>query len=313
MTKDVQFLVSAITTGSVLALIAVGYNLVYSTTRVINFAQSYVLVVASYTAFYFSFTRPRGSTGSKVNGLGLPIGFALLLAIVVSTLVGVLVYYLALRPLGKFDPQTNIGWILTTFSLGILIDYVVRKVFGSDPQRLEPVFKSIFGKPALKVAGVPIEANDFLIVVAAIGIVVALEVMYARTIVGKAFKAVAQDSTTAGLMGINARRIIILSFAFAGTIAAVGAVLLAPKLGGVRPDAFFVLGIQAFIAATLGGLGSTQGAIIGGFTIAGVDKLLIAFRSDFTRYEGFILFALFAIVLVFKPTGLFGQRVVEKV
>src|SRR5205823_5673410 len=149
--------------GSVLALVAVGYNLIYSTTRIINFAQAYILVAASYTAYYFSFTRPAGSTGARVNGLGWPIGLALVAAVVVSTIVGVLVYYLALRPLGKFDPQTNIGWILTTFSLGILVDYAIRKIFGSDPQPLDPLFRTIFGRQALKPAGVAIQANDILV------------------------------------------------------------------------------------------------------------------------------------------------------
>lgn len=313
MTRFAQFLVSTATTGSVLALIAVGYNLVYSTTRVINFAQAYVLVAASYTAFYFSFTRPRGSTGAKVDGLGWPIGFALIAAVVVSTIVGVIVYYLALRPLGRFDPQTNIGWILTTFSLGILVDYSVRKIFGSDPQPLAPLVKELFGREGFQPAGALLRPNDMLVIASAIVIVLVLEVMYARTMLGKAFKAVAQDPTTAGLMGINSRQIIILSFAFAGAIAAIGAVLLAPSLGGVRPDAFFLLGIQAFIAATLGGLGSTQGAIVGGFAIAGVDKALVALSPTFSRYQGFVLFGLFAVVLILRPTGLYGQRTVEKV
>jgi branched-chain amino acid transport system permease protein len=313
VTRVVQFLVSTATTGSVLALVAVGYNLIYSTTRVINFAQSSILVVGSYAAFYFSYNRPVSTTNLKVNGLGLPIGVALVAATVISTIVGVLVYYLALRPLGRFDPQTNIGWILTTFSLLILVDFAVRKIFGSESQALPRLVSTIFGREAFQPAGVPIGPDDILVVGTAVAIVVGLEILYARTVLGKAFRAVAQDPTTAGLMGINARGMIILSFAFAGAIAAVGAVLLAPSLGGVRPEAYSLLGIQAFIAATFGGLGSTQGAIAGGFVIAAIAKLPVAFRSDLNRYDGLILFAVFALVLVLRPSGLFGQRSVEKV
>lgn len=299
MTDVVQVLVSGLTVGSVIALVAFGYTLVFSTSRVVNFAQGSMLVVAGYFA-----------TVLVRHGWGiLP---ALLATVVFSMAVGVAMEIVALRPLGRFDPATNVGWILTTFSVGIIAVDLVKLTIGAETRNLPPVANSIFGWELSLVSGVAVKANDVFLVVVTLLIAGGLEWLLIRTMTGKAMRAVAQDRQAASLMGINPTYVVMFSFALAGALAAVGAVLLAPRLS-IKLTNGVVLGVQAFIAAVLGGLGSTRGAIAGGYAIGFTLAIVQTVSAEGGKYEELVVFLLFLAVLVVRPTGIMGRRVAEKV
>ena len=299
MTDLVQILVSGLTVGSVIALVAFGYNLVFATTRIVNFAQGSMLVVAGYIAF-------------AVYRGGVPIWGAFLIAIVASLGVGVLVEIIAIKPLGRFDPSTNVGWILTTFGVGLIAVDVIKKTVGAEARRIPSLADSFFGWRVAKVEGVAITVPDVLLVVSALMIVVGLELLQTRTSLGRAFRAVAQDRQTAGLMGINTEATVMITFAIAGALAAIGAVLIAPRQF-VKLDLGVNLGLQAFIAAVIGGLGSTKGAIAGGYIIGFTGAIVSTVTSEGGSWGPLVVFGVFLIVLVVRPTGIFGSPAVEKV
>lgn len=300
MTTDIiQIVVSTLTVGSVLALVALGYNLVFSTTRIVNFAQGSMLVIAGYLSFV-------------MVRAGWPIWFALAGTVVASAAVGVVIQIVAIRPLGRFDPAKNVGWILTTFAVSLISLDLIRLTIGAEARTIPPLVNSVFGWHKSLVAGVAILPYDVLLVVTAVALMLAIEAMQRRTMIGRAFRAVAQDRQAASLMGINTERMVVLTFALSGALAAIGAVLLAPRLS-VKLENGLVLGIQAFIAAVLGGLGSTRGAVLGGYAIALTSAVVKTASVRGSDFEPLIVFALFLLVLVVRPTGILGEPVVEKV
>src|SRR2546430_11504717 len=175
MTDVVQILVSGLTVGSVIALVAFGYNLVFASTRIVNFAQGSMLVVAGYIAF-------------AVARAGVPIWGAFAISVLASLAVGVLVEIVAIKPLGRFDPSTNVGWILTTFGVGLIAIDLIKKTVGAEPRRIPPLINSIFGWRVARVHGVAFTVPDVLLVVTAIAIVVSLELLQHRTALGRAFR-----------------------------------------------------------------------------------------------------------------------------
>lgn len=299
MTSDlVQIVVYGLTVGSVLALVALGYNLVFATSRVVNFAQGSMLVVGGFVAFAFI-------------RAGVPVWGALPLATIVGALIGIAVDMFAIRPLKDFDPGSSVGWILTTFSAGLVCLDVIKLTIGAEPRTIPSLADSVFGWRGSTLSGIPIVPSDLLIVVSALTLMVVGEFIQQKTMAGRALRAVSQDRAAASLMGINPRRMVMVSFAIAGAIGALGAVLLAPRLF-VKFDNGLMLGIQAFVAAVIGGLGSTRGAVLGGFVLGFVGGVLRVVSSTGGQIEPLIVFVVFLAVLVVRPTGLLGLPVVEK-
>jgi branched-chain amino acid transport system permease protein len=286
------------TVGSVLALVALGYNLVFATSRVVNFAQGSMLVVGGFVAF--AFVRA-----------GVPIWGALPLATLVGAGVGVAVDLAAIRPLRDFDPGTSVGWILTTFSASLVCLDVIKLTIGAEPRTIPALVDSVGGWRGSIVSGIPVVPGDVMIVVAALSLMVVGEYVQRHTMAGRALRAVSQDRGAASLMGINPRRMVMASFAIAGALGALGAVLLAPRLF-VKFDNGLLLGIQAFVAAVIGGLGSTRGAVLGGFVLGFVGGALRVLSASGGQYEPLVIFVVFLLVLVVRPTGLLGAPVVEK-
>src|SRR3954447_3050593 len=296
MTDLVQILVSGLTVGSVIALVAFGYNLVFASTRSVNFAQGSMLVVAGYVAF-------------AITRQGVPLWAAFFITILVSLGIGVLVEIVAVKPLGRFDPETNVGWILTTFGVGLNAVDVIKKTVGAEARRIPPLADSILGWKVARIQGVAVTVPDVLLVVAAVMIVVGLEVLQTRTALGRAFRAVAEDRQIAGLMGINTELTVMITFALAGALAAIGAVLIAPRQF-VNLDLGVNRGIQAFIAAVLGGLGSTRGAIVGGYVIGFTVAIVSTVTSEGGSWGPLVVFGVFLAVLVVRPSGIFGSPAV---
>ena len=306
MSNLTQIVIYGLVVGSVLSLVALGFSLVFSTTRIVNFAHGSMLTVAGY----FTFVLVRS---------GMNIWVAFIAVVGLSAMVGVVVEMVAIRPLGKFDPSTNVGWIITTFAVGLVAVELIKITIGAEPRAIPDLVTSVFGWHGSVINNVAFQPNDALIIIAAVVLMLALEVMEQRTFVGRAIRAVAQDKQTASLMGINTQGMVTLTFAMAGALAAIGAVLLAPRLS-VKLDSGQLLGLQAFVAVVLGGLGSTRGAILGGYVLGftggivrtvGVPGLISSSKGS--AYEPLVVFALFLIVLVVRPNGILGQRQIEKV
>lgn len=348
----VQVLVTGLTTGSTIALVALGINIIFATTRIVNFAQGGIVVAAGYVAFVF--TAP--------DRLGLNVWVAFVLVIVVGIVLGVFIDLWGISPLGgfsasenpgwivmtfsiialtaggavwdvpvvvalgaigllagllweffraapsgRFDPTTNISWIITTFAIGIfLIPAVVSKAITSSSEKIP----DLVGGVATSVAGSPITWSDVFIVLFAIGLMVGIELLLSKTMIGRAFAAVSQDRQTASLMGVNVSRIVIFAFAIAGALGAIASILIAPKLF-VKLENSLTLAFAALIGAVLGGLGSTRGAVVGAYIVAFVQALSAIYLG--AVYGDIIVFVGLLFVLALKPTGLFGRVAVEKV
>lgn len=299
MTDLVQIVLSTASVGSALALVALGYSLVFSATGIVNFAQGPLLVVAGYGAF-------------ALTRAGLPIAAALAVTVVATAAAGALVDVLAVRPLRRVEQATDVASVLTTFAAGLIAVDLVRLGVDAAPHALPPLIGSLFGWTVWRVAGVAVTPTDVVIVAVTLALVVGIDASLRRTAAGRAVRAVAQDREAATLMGVNAPVVVTGAFALAGALAGLAAVLLAPKVF-VRLENGLLLGLQAFVAAVLGGLGSARGALAGGYAVAAVSAVVRTLSPSGSRYEFVAVFVLFLATLALRPTGLLGARPVEKV
>jgi len=296
MDRFLQAIVSGLTNGGVYALIALAFSIIYMTTRVINFAQGEVLMLGAYI-YFAAFSK---------SGFGFPWPLALLLALIGAMIVGLLVHLIAIAPLGKFDPNTNIGWILTTLSVSLILVEVVRNLAGEQAKRVDPIVSSFGGKKTI----FSIEPKQYLILIVGVLLALFLEVLHAKTQLGRALRATAHDKATASLMGINTGFMVRYSFAVAGILAGIGGWLLAPVIF-VDPNMGTLVGLTAFVAAVIGGIGSTRGALVGGLTIGVVESL--AKWAGAGEWSTAMVFLTLILILVVKPTGILGEALIEKV
>ena len=296
MERFLQAIVSGLTSGGVYALIALAFSIIYMTTRVINFAQGEVLMLGAYI-YFAAFSK---------GGLGLPWPAALLLALFGAMLVGLLVHLISIAPLGKFDPNTNIGWILTTLSVSLILVEVVRNIAGEQAKRIDPIVTSFAGKKTI----FSIEPKQYLILIVGVVLALVLEVLHSKTQLGRALRATAHDKATASLMGINTGFMVRYSFAVAGVLAGIGGWLLAPVIF-VDPNMGTLVGLTAFVAAVVGGIGSTKGALVGGLTIGIIESL--AKWAGAGEWSTAMVFMTLILILVLKPTGILGEALIEKV
>lgn len=299
MTDLLQVVVSTATVGSALALVALGYGVVFAATGVVNFAQGPLLVVAGYSAY-------------ALTRAGLPVAAAFPLVVAGTAVAGALVEVVAIRPLRRGGGMpADVGAVLTTFAAGLVAVDLVRLLVDASPHRLAPLVASVGGWDVGRLAGVAVTPADVLLVVATLAVVAGADAVQRRTAAGRALRAVAQDREAAALMGVDTRAVVTAAFAAAGALAAVAAVLLAPR-SFVRLENGLLLGLQGFVAAVLGGLGSARGAVAGGYAVAAVSAVARTVSPTGGRYEYLLVFLLFLAVLAVRPTGLFGERAVEK-
>lgn len=296
MERFLQAIVQGLTSGGVYALIALAFSIVYMTTRVINFAQGEVLMIGAYVYF----------AAFSASGLGLPWPAALGIALIGAMVVGLIVHLIAIAPLGKFDPNTNIGWILTTLSVSLILVEVMRNLAGEQAKRIDPIVTSFGGKKTI----FTIEPKQYLILIVGVILALVLEVVHSKTQLGRALRATAHDKATASLMGINTGFMVRYSFALAGVLGGIGGWLLAPVIF-VDPNMGTLVGLTAFVAAVVGGIGSTRGALVGGLTIGVVESL--ARWAGAGEWTTAMVFLTLVLILVLKPTGILGEALIEKV
>jgi len=294
ITKLIINLLSGLSLGSIYALIALGYTMVYGIAKMLNFAHGDVIMVGAYISF------------CGMSYLNLPPLVSVLMAMVVCTCLGIVIEGLAYRPLRQ---ATKLAVLITAIGVSYFLQNMALLIWSSNPK----IFPSVFNVGQIKLfdGNLVISSETILTIVANIVIMIALTTFTGKTKMGKAMRAVSEDKGAAELMGINVHRTISLTFAIGSALAAVAGVLLCSAYPTLQPTTGSMPGIKAFTAAVFGGIGSIPGAMIGGLLLGIIEILGKAYIS--TELGDAIVFAVLIIVLLFKPAGLLGKPVHEKV
>ena len=289
-----SYLINGISLGSVYAIIALGYTMVYGIARMLNFAHGDIIMVGGFTVFTIVTTMG----GSPVVGI--------LASVVVCTVLGVTIERVAYRPLRGASP---LAVLITAIGVSYLLQNVALLIFGSNARQ----FTSVITVPALKLAGGKLSISSVTIVtiLSCIAIMAALMAFINKTKMGQAMLAVSEDRGAATLMGINVNRTISVTFAIGSALAAVAGVLLCSAYPSLSPYTGSMPGIKAFVAAVFGGIGSIPGAFIGGILLGIIENLAKAYISS--QLSDAIVFSVLIIVLLVRPTGILGKKMTEKV
>jgi len=294
MSFAASLILGGISVGSVYALIALGLNLTFLTTRTLNFGQGSLMMLAAVSAVLLA-------------GIGANLYVGLLGGIVLVGVVAALTESIAIRPIAKVGG--SMGWVVTTLGVGIFLQGFVAKFFGSQALAFPSFLFS--ARDFVSLGGVRLSAQYLAIFVIALALVIAFELFLKRTAWGRALQAVALDPDLASVMGIPVRRVVMLSFVGSGVLAGVAGVLVAQITGTVDAAFGFNLLILGFVAAVLGGIGNTWGALFGGVFLGVIEKLVGGYVS--TAAEQGIAFALLMVALAVRPHGLLGEKEVVKV
>ena len=290
-----NYLISGVSLGSVYAIIALGYTMVYGIAKMLNFAHGDVIMVGAYVVFF------------ATSGAGVPAIPAVLLSMVVCTVLGVVIEKVAYKPLR--NASSSLAVLITAIGVSYLLQNLALLICGSNTKS----FTSVVGIPALHLAGgqLVITGETLTTIVACFVIVGCLSLFISKTKPGQAMLAVSEDKGAAQLMGINVNGTIALTFAIGSGLAAIAGVLLCSAYPSLMPTTGSMPGIKAFVAAVFGGIGSIPGAMIGGILLGVIEIFGRAYISS--QMADAIVFAVLIVVLMVKPTGLFGKVVQEKV
>ena len=288
-------LVSGISLGSVYAIIALGYTMVYGIAKMLNFAHGDVIMVGAYVSF------------CTTQYLGLPAWVSVLLAMAVCTVLGILIEGLAYKPLRE---APALAVLITAIGVSYFLQNSALLIWGSNPKNFTSVVAQVeplrlFGGQLL------ISPEAIITVLACVVIMVGLTLFTSRTKMGKAMRACSEDKGAAQLMGINVNFTISMTFAIGSALAAIAGVLLCSSYPQLMPTTGSMPGIKAFTAAVFGGIGSIPGAMVGGILLGIIEIFGKAYIS--TELGDAIVFAVLIIVLIVKPTGLLGKQITEKV
>ena len=291
----ISSLISGLSLGSVYAIIALGYTMVYGISKMLNFAHGDVIMVGGYISFCMTMY------------MGMNGWLALLVAIAVCTVLGILIERLAYRPLRGTG---SLAVLITAIGVSYFLQNTALLIWGANPR----VFTTLFnGVSAFHLAGgkLTITPESIFTIAACVIIMIILTMFVNKTKAGKAMRAVSEDNGAAQLMGINVNQSISLTFAIGSGLAAVAGVLMCSAYPVLMPTTGAMPGIKAFTAAVFGGIGSIPGAMVGGLILGIIEIFSRAYIS--TELSDAIVFACLIIVLLVKPTGLFGKKIHEKV
>lgn len=290
--------------GSVYSLVALGYTMVYGIIRLINFAHGDFIMVGSYALMLII---------PLMIAMGLPAWTAIIPAILLCVAVGIIVEKAAYKPVR--EKGNSMTALITAIAMSLLLENGAQAVFGADYQTVP----TIFHLPSLSLGTLNTSGDTVLTIVLGIVIMVGLQLFVKYTKHGKAMRAVSEDKEASVLMGINVNSTITLTFAIGAGLAAVAALMYCAAYPQVSPMMGAMLGLKAFVAAVLGGIGSIPGAMIGGISIGIIESLSKAYIDTLTggiitsAFSDAIVFAILIIVLLVKPTGIMGKNVGEKV
>ena len=287
-----QQLVNGIALGSIYALVALGYTMVYGTIKLINFAHGDVYMIGAFFGFY------------AINVLQLNIFIALILTMIVCSTLGVVIERVAYKPLRK---STRVAALITAIGVSFLLENVMNYFFGAEIK----AFPSPLENQVYDVFGISISSKQLLVVAATVVLMALLQFIVKYTKMGKAMRAVAVDEDAAMLMGIDVDRVISFTFALGSALAGIAGVLVGIYYNSMSSTMGVVPGLKAFVAAVLGGIGSIPGAMVGGYVI-GVLETLVSFFG-YSTFKDAVVYLLLIVILIVLPAGLFGKNVKEKV
>ncbi|MCI8269164.1 MAG: branched-chain amino acid ABC transporter permease [Lachnospiraceae bacterium] len=289
-----SYLINGISLGSIYAIIALGYTMVYGIARMLNFAHGDIIMVGGFAIF------------TVVSTMGLPPLLGIFVAIVVCTVLGVTIERVAYRPLRG---ASSLAVLITAIGVSYLLQNVALLIFGSNARQ----FTSVVTLPNLKLAdgALTISSVTIVTIISCIAIMVALTSFINKTKIGQAMLAVSEDNGAATLMGIDVNRTIAITFAIGSALAAVAGALLCSTYPSLTPYTGSMPGIKAFVAAVFGGIGSIPGALIGGILLGVIENLSKAYISS--QLSDAIVFSVLIIVLLVRPTGILGRKINEKV
>lgn len=287
-----NYFINGLSLGSVYAIIALGYTMVYGIAKMLNFAHGDVIMVGGFVIY------------TMMNAMGLNPIIAVLGAVIICTALGMTIEKVAYKPLRNATP---LAVLITAIGVSYLLQNLALLIFGSDAK----LFTSVVSIPAITFSGVTITGEIIVTIVACIIIMIALSFFIKKTKAGQAMLAVSEDKAAAELMGINVNATISLTFAIGSGLAAIAGVLLCSAYHNLTPYTGSMPGIKAFTAAVFGGIGSIPGAFLGGLLLGVIEILGRAYISS--QLADAIVFAVLIIVLLVKPTGILGKKISEKV
>ncbi len=282
----IQIIVSGIAIGTIYALIALGYTIIYNSLRLINFAQGDMCMLGAVLALTF-----------YVN-MDLPFVISFILATLSVVIIGIIIERVIFKPLRK---HSLLNLIIATIGLAITIRAIGLIVWGSQALKFPPVF----GEQPIKIAGIIIMPHYLWVSLIGLIFILVLHLFFTRTVTGKAMRATAQNRDTAALMGINVRKMDTLAAAISAGLGAVGGILVAP-IFFVETNMGSMLGLKGFTSAVLGGFGSIPGSILGGITLGLAENISAGYISS--SYKNAVAFIILIIILLIRPTGILGKR-----
>ncbi len=292
MTVFIRTLISGLNLGSIYALIALGYSMVYGIARMLNFAHGDIIMVGAYAGIV------------AVLNLGLPPLLGILFGVIICAALGMLIERLAYKPLRQ-APSLSI--LITAIGVSYLLQNLALMIFGSE-QKAYPTFA---GVKSFMILGVKVDSITLLTLAVTALIMIGLTLFINKTKIGKAMRAVSEDKGAAELMGISTDRTITITFAIGSALAAIASAFYGATYVYVLPTTGSMPGIKAFTAAVLGGIGSIPGAMLGGIMLGLIEQFAKQYIS--TLWSNAIVFGVLIVVLLVKPTGLLGKKIQEKV
>lgn len=295
MSEIINQIIIGIQMGSIYALVALGYTMVYGIIKLINFAHGDFIMVACFMLYTF------------IILLKLPAILGIILAILITIILGVLTEKVAYRPLRK-KRSPSITALITAIAVSLILENLFQLMYGSSSK----MYPDLIKQQTYNIGKISVNNISIITILASVATMILLTIFIKKTKMGKAMRAVSENSDAARLMGIDVDKTISLTFAIGTFLAGIAAVMYYMKYLKIEPFLGSALGLYAFVAAVVGGIGSIPGACVGGFLI-GLIKVLPNILGINNSYADIFLFGLLILILIFKPTGIFGKNVGEKV
>ena len=292
MTLFLNQLINGLQIGTIYALIALGYTMVYGIVKLINFAHGDIIMVGAYAALLV------------LTGLGMPFWAAIVISMAVCVIVGVLIERIAYKPL-RSSPR--ISSLITAIGVSLFLQNLAQKIFSATPRP----FPAVIENSSVMMGELSISLTTLLTIVISVALMILLQFVVKRTRTGKAMRAVSEDMGAAQLMGINVNTTISITFAIGCALAAIGAVLYCIAYPRVQPTMGSLPGLKAFIAAVLGGIGILPGAMLGGVIMGVAESMTKGYISS--SLADAVVYGILIVVLLVKPAGLLGKKTREKV